>query len=366
MKDKMNYSILDYVKWRGDISLNLDEFNEVDALVLNMVHFLDFQNKTEKYSSYYLNELIDCYFLDKDYTKLNLGLIIPNEVISLAHEVSNAKRYQDIKTVDYINVIDFHLSEQFSAITFILPNKRIFISYRGTDDTLVGWGEDINMIAAFPIPAQLDASKYLNDCARKFPKHQIIIGGHSKGANLAIYASIYCLDKIKNRISNIYAFDGPGFNMNKIDLDRFNLIKNKILRIVPTCSIVGRMFELDVSPFITKSYEVGLRQHDPFTWYINKNKFYKKNHFTKESDQIKEELDELINSMSEDDKIQFADDINTYIYSLEQNHLLEFVNPKSLMSLFTNKHRMKHKNIHLLLKLYLIMKKHNAITFKSK
>ena len=362
----MNYSILEFVKWRGDICLNCVKFIEIDALVLNMVHFLDFHKEMEKQPTYDLSDFIDNHFLDKDFEKINLGLVIPNEVISLAQEVSKSHRYQDLKVVDYVNVIDYHLAEQFSAMTYVLPNKRIYISFRGTDVTLVGWGEDINMIASFPIPAQVDACEYLNKRAEEFPDYKIINGGHSKGANLAVYSSIYCNDVYKERIKMIYAFDGPGFDMDKIDHDRFSLIKDKVLRVVPTCSIVGRMFELDVEPYITKSHERGLNQHDPFSWYIEKNQFLKRSHFTKDSDNIKRQLDRLLKSLNEEEKMHFAEDINRYIYTLEQNHHLEFVHPKRLFSLFTNKHKMKHKNIHLLLKLYLIMSKNNAIKYKLK
>ena len=363
----MEFNIYQYVKWRGDLSFDVSPFNEVDALVLNMVSFLDYALELDRFPSNNvrsIEEFVNDHFLKRDIDKINLGLIIPKEVVKLTHEVSFSNRYKDILAGNYINVIDYSKAEQFSAMTFLLPNNELYVSFRGTDDTLVGWGEDINMIATFPIPAQRDACKYLNRISWMYPDHRIYIGGHSKGANLAIYAATYCRDDIDDRLIKVFAFDGPGFYQNKINHRKFNLIKDKIERIVPSSSIVGRIFDIDVEPIIIKSNTTGLDQHNPFSWQIKYDKFIKVNTFTDVSNKIKKEFVALVSKMSEEEKKHFAEDINKYIYALNQNHLIEFVNLKNVISLFTNKYRMKHKNIRYLLKLYLVLQKNKAIKAK--
>ena len=57
--------------------------------------------------------------------------------------------------------------EQFSALEIVLGKKESFISFGGTDDTLIGWKEDFNMCFLSPIPAQTDAKAYLEDVCRK-------------------------------------------------------------------------------------------------------------------------------------------------------------------------------------------------------
>jgi len=38
----------------------------------------------------------------------------------------------------------------------------------------------------------------------------MIIGGHSKGGNLALIAAMYCNFFIRRKIINVYSNDGPG------------------------------------------------------------------------------------------------------------------------------------------------------------
>ena len=99
---------------------------------------------------------------------------------------------------------------QFFAVTVLMPDNTIFLSYRGTDDTLVGWKEDFNMSFKSHIASQLDSVKYINDIAKKY-QNNIRIGGHSKGGNLAVYAAVFANEDIKPRITNVYNNDGPGF-----------------------------------------------------------------------------------------------------------------------------------------------------------
>ena len=58
------------------------------------------------------------------------------------------------------------------------------------------------------VRSQVEAANYLNNIAKKY-KNKIIVGGHSKGGNLAIYASVFCKDKYKKRIIKVYNNDGP-------------------------------------------------------------------------------------------------------------------------------------------------------------
>ena len=63
-------------------------------------------------------------------------------------------------------------------MTYIIKNgknEEVIISYRGTDDTLVGWKEDFNIVWQDQIPAQKDALVYIEDAA-KFFKNGFVIG----------------------------------------------------------------------------------------------------------------------------------------------------------------------------------------------
>lgn len=363
----MDNNMLDYVYWRGDLSLSLDKFNEVDALILNMVSFIEFHDEMPSYPSIdnkKIKKLIEEYFETKEEDKINLGLIVPKEILTLAKEVSHSRRFENILACNFVNVIDYSFAKQFSAMTFILPNKEIYVSFKGTDDTLIGWAEDVNLLINFPIPAQQDACDYLNRISELYPDYKIFVGGHSKGGNLSIYAATYCKDEVKDRILKIYTFDGPGFDYGKLDVNRFNMIKEKVIRIIPKEGIVGRFFDLDVEPKVVKSHSKGLNQHNPFFWIVEKNAFKRSSKFSSHSDKIDVQITELIAKISEEDKVDFANDLNKYMNSLNQNNLIEFASFKSVLSLFVNKHKMKAKNIRYLIKLYSILSRNKAVYIK--
>lgn len=360
-------NVFAYLKWRGDLSFSASEFNRIDALILNMVSFLDFAGEVDGFpcrTSQKLCKVIDHFLSVHDEKDLNLGLIIPKDIPSLSREVCRSKRFGKICVCHFVNVVDTSLSEQFSAVCYLLDSSRLFISFRGTDDTLVGWAEDVNLLSCFPIPAQADAKKYLERIAELYPGHQIYLGGHSKGGNLSVFAAVYAQSETKKRIQVIYSFDGPGFDWNKIDANLLGEVKDRIDHIMPNNAIVGRLFHLDVKPTIVKSDSKGLDQHNPFSWLIERDDFLTVVHFTHSSDAIKKEIDRMIDGMSEEDKKDFAEDMNRYLDSLKQNHLIEFLNLKNLISLIGNKYKMKNKNIRYLLKLLLIFRRNKAIYIK--
>lgn len=360
-------NVFAYLKWRGDLSFSSSEFNMIDGLILNMVSFLDFTGEVDDFpcrANQKLCKVVDHFLSVHDEKDLNLGLIIPKEISPLAKEVCRSKRFGKVKVCNFVNIVDTSLSEQFSAVCYLLDSNHLFVSFRGTDDTLVGWAEDVNLLAHFPVPAQADAKKYLDKIAELYPDYAIYLGGHSKGGNLSVYASVYAQSEVKKRIKAIYSFDGPGFDRNKIDAELFEEVRGKILHIMPNNAIVGRLFDLDVDPYIVKSDSKGLNQHNPFSWLIERDAFSSVAHFTHNSDTIKKEIDKMIVGMSSEDKADFAEDMNRYLDSLKQNNLIEFLNLKNLISLIGNKYKMKNKNIRYLLKLLLIFRRNKAIYIK--
>lgn len=195
-------NIFDYIKWR-DIEFERVEFNEIDNLILSRISYFPFDhiiNEKEKIT------LKQAYEKLKDRNKNEIFL--QKEDIDFFPMLANSKRFGNIILSNYINKIDIEKEKQFSAITITLPNKTMYIAYRGTDNTIIGWKEDFNMSFQDLIPSQIDAVKYLENVAKN-NKAKLIIGGHSKGGNLAVYAAIYCNKKIKDRILAVYNNDRP-------------------------------------------------------------------------------------------------------------------------------------------------------------
>ncbi len=70
---------------------------------------------------------------------------------------------------------------------------------------------------------------------------EFIMGGHSKGGNIAVYSAMECDSSIQSRIIKIYSHDGPGFKEDILKGGKYELIKDKIYKILPQSSIVGML-----------------------------------------------------------------------------------------------------------------------------
>ena len=283
MDTKKNKSDLcDYIDWRGDINFNVSPMNEVDALVFCQLSYMNFENLAPKSldSSIKLSELSKLFFASSDLEKrIDLGMLIDPKSNLLLKKAGESLRFKDVAVTGFVSEYDSEKEEQFSAITFIinegslLGKQEIFVAFRGTDDTLVGWKEDFNLAFMSEVPAQKDALAYLENAASKFKKAEISVGGHSKGGNLAIYASAYLNEKSKKNLLAVYNFDGPGFSQNSLDSNEFFSIKQKIHSVFPQFSVVGMLFHHYDSCKIVLSDERVIMQHNPFSWFIKGTNF---------------------------------------------------------------------------------------------
>lgn len=167
----------------------------------------------------------------------------------------------------YVNKYD-EKNMQFAAMKICIDENLNYIAFRGTDDTLTGWKEDFS-ISFEIVPSQKEASTYLDQVLDI--KKQNIVGGHSKGGHLAVYGAMMCNDTLKSCISKIYSNDGPGVCQELIDMRKYEMIKDKIIKIIPEFSVVGLLFEKLDNPQlkIVKSNNKGILQHDPLNWQVN-------------------------------------------------------------------------------------------------
>lgn len=274
-------NIVDYIKWRGDLSFDKSEFNEVDNLVLSQISYVNFEKivpGVESKKKITLKEACDKFFAMNDEEKILSEVSFINIAILVLKEASKSNRFGSLFLSDYINIIEEKEEKQFSAITYSSGEKNIYIAYRGTDNSLVGWKEDFNMTFMDNIPSQISSVKYLEKVVDKNTgilkkSINIMLGGHSKGGNLAIYSACNCKDKIKNRIIKIYNNDGPGFNSDIMKSENYLMIKDKIITFVPETSIIGMLLNHEENYTVVKSDGLGIMQHDAMAWHVNGNSF---------------------------------------------------------------------------------------------
>lgn len=355
-------NVFEYLKWRGDLSFDQDGFNEIDAGILADLTYVDFTDVIPSYPSKQkisIKEAGKKLFLVCPKEKRQMGLILPNEILDLIDTASSTNRFGALKASNYINIIDEKKQEQFSAITFITNNNSIIISFRGTDDTFIGWQENVNMLFKFPVPAQISSVEYLEKICSMYPNKKVYITGHSKGGNLAIYSSIYCKDSLKNRIEHVYNFDGPGFKKGVIDKKRLKLIRSKITTVLPEESIIGMLFELASKTIIVSSKVKGLFQHDLLSWEIEGPSFKTVKKIAKKSVEIDKRVSKMLYSLSDEEAMDLANNIYNFYSTIRIQKLLDI--KKQRIKALSGVKTINSKNRKLLLTLFIVLFRNGAL-----
>lgn len=358
----MSSGILDYITWRGDLSLKQHPLNEIDALIFSELSYIKMNGIVSGSFSrkgITLEQAAHDFFYAPDILeRSDTGLFINSSLIELLRVMGNAPRYKNMQLCGFAESLDTTHEKQFSAITILPGDETIFIAFRGTDDTIVGWKEDFNMAFITPVPSQKDALEYLTTAASKL-HGKIRVGGHSKGGNLAVYAATFCQPKIQRRILNIYNHDGPGFQTNITDTPEFNAIRNKIQTYVPQTSIIGMLLAHHNTYTIIKSEETGIMQHDPFSWQLNGPHFIIQDKLTDQSILIDKTIRTWLEKLDNKQREDFVDALYRVLTSSDAATLRELSekwtrNPamalRALLSLDENTRHIMWESLQLLFK----------------
>lgn len=227
-------NLFEYVK-KYNYTFEEKEFNEVDNLVFAVLAYVDYNNVlgSTKESLLEVANKFDKLHTKKDY-KYDMSAV--KDAIKVLNIAKNSKRYKDV--LMYNNVYIGNEEEQFSAITFDINNKVSYIAFEGTDKLVSGWFEDVAMSYKFPVPSQKSAIKYLNKYFT-FSNRKLIVGGHSKGGNLALVAAMYANIFVRNKIIKVYSNDGQGLKKSEIESKRYKDIYSRYNHIIPYNSLVG-------------------------------------------------------------------------------------------------------------------------------
>lgn len=304
-------NIMDYISWRGDLSFKAAPFCEVDNLVLSMLSFINFSDIVSSDPLGNPVRLSECL---KKYNELypsgeNFGRIIPQKIGELFRLAAQSKRFSDLYATYYKSETSREKTVQFAAVTFILPDNSLFVAFRGTDDSIVGWREDFNLSFTYPVPAQEMAAEYLKEASSVYSGN-IRIGGHSKGGNLAVYSAVFSPKVIRDRIIAVYSNDGPGFVREVIESDPFRELEGRISTIVPQSSVIGMIFEHKEKYQViesTISDSQGLLQHNPFSWSVIGPSFVHLESLSKQGKWHDEVMSEWLSQISTEERKKFTD-----------------------------------------------------------
>lgn len=294
-------NIFDYMQWRDLEITKQVEFNEIDNLILSRLSYFPLDGL------FIDNEKIQLNQIYKKYKERGIvGHILQKEDLKLFPILASSIRFGNILLSDYINKIDSKLEKQFSAITIYLPDETMYVAFRGTDNTIIGWKEDFNMSFSDVVAAQEEAVKYLEIIAEKNPYEKIRVGGHSKGGNLAVYAAAFCNKEVQDRIVAVYNNDGPGFHDKIVNSNHYKNILDRVCTYIPQTSIIGRLLDHKEKTVILKSTQTGIMQHDLYTWQVL-GKYFVRDELTNSSEFIDKTITNWLKEVDPTERKMFID-----------------------------------------------------------
>ena len=242
-----------------------------------------------------------------DHDVENVGLVDPQVTHDFYHAVAANPRFSDVEMSAYCEQFDGGAQTQFAAVTFRLPSGTLVVAFRGTDDSLVGWKEDFNMAFQYPVPAQVTAADYLARVAALWQNVPIVLTGHSKGGNLAVYAAMNAEDDVKDRIERIYSLDGPGFPEAVVNSFEYASVSDRIVKIVPDSSVVGMVLETPERCIVVKSDVEGIMQHFVFSWQMHGGEFDKVEDVASSSVTFNKALNKWLANLSKEQRERAVD-----------------------------------------------------------
>ena len=263
--------LLDYLQWRNDVPLSVSPFNEVDNVIFSYLSYIDFRDLKEDWNGFFdlrdlFRDFCEKYSLEEI---MNTGEFTERAPL-LLQEMMEGERFSATKVGYYAEDFDKDKVKQFAALVFLLPDGRNYISFRGTDKTITGWKEDFLMSCQSETAGAKESVAYFNKIAPVL-EGELILGGHSKGGNFAMYAAAFCEAEYKERIVQVYNNDGPGFREEVIQSPEFQEILPKISTIAPQSSIIGQLLSNPAKQHVIHSTAKGILQHDAMTWEAEKD-----------------------------------------------------------------------------------------------
>lgn len=265
--------LMDYLKWRNDVSLRAAPFNEIDNVLLSYLAYADFGELLQEEKRRVSIETCFKRFCKKhDLANVRESKLFIERAPLLLEDMVCGARFRGTKVVHFREVFDKEKVQQFAALVFLLPDGTKYVSFRGTDLSITGWKEDFLMSFTAETEGAKEAVSYLNEVAACV-EGDLILGGHSKGGNFAMFAAAFAEDAVKERIRKVYNNDGPGFREEIVRSAAYRELLPKITNIVPQTSIIGRLLSNEAAHTVVKSTAAGIFQHDVTTWEVTKDKF---------------------------------------------------------------------------------------------
>ncbi|WP_424142279.1 Mbeg1-like protein [Stomatobaculum longum] len=315
--------LMDYIEWRNDVSFRAAPFNEIDNVLLSYLAYADFGELLQEEKRRVSIETCLKRFCKKhDLASVRESKLFIERAPLLLEEMVRGARFRGTKVAHFREVFDKEKVQQFAALVFLLPDGTKYVSFRGTDLSITGWKEDFLMSFTAETEGAKEAVSYLNEVAACV-EGDLILGGHSKGGNFAMFAAAFCDDAVKERILKVYNNDGPGFREEIVRSAAYRELLPKITNIVPQTSIIGRLLSNEAAHTVVKSTAAGIFQHDVTTWEVTKDKFVRAEPDAF-SDFVEKSLGTWLETMDDEARKSLVETVFSMIEMTEAETFVEF------------------------------------------
>lgn len=320
-------NVMDYIKKYGDISFCDMPFGEADNVALCGMYYMPFDKVV---SDSFEDEPVDYKTASDEIFELRgrkhtpVGLVLLKNISEQMVLMSKYKRFQEMKVVAAVRVYEKAPAVQFEAATFLLPDGKIVVLFKGTDDTLTGWKEDFDILTKKGIPSNRLSIEYLEKAAKNFDGN-IIVCGHSKGGFIAQYAALYSSKEVRDRIEVVYNDDGPGFwDYSYLESETYAEMLPKYRHFVPQSSFIGMMLAHDNDYEIIKSNQIlGPLQHDLNSWQFSGKKLVRAEELTDMGKMNDGVLRDLVGGLDDESEKVLDTVLDKVLSGVNQNGLLD-------------------------------------------
>lgn len=297
----------DYITWRGDLPFAADPANDLDTLVMAALSYIDLPAETQVFAQCANSVPPD----DPDDH-------FRGECRRLLQQIAKSSRFGALTVRDAVSVLNDEI--QFAAMTVDLPDETHIIAFRGTDGSLTGWREDFAMSFESPVPAQAAAQKYLEHHLMQ-DAGDVIVTGHSKGGNLAVYAAAHTKADLQGRIRRVVSFDGAGVDDETAASDGYAAVASRIIAYVPQFAVVGLLMAAHPVHRVVMSDNNGIMQHDPFSWEVRGKDFCYAEDLDKGSVLVNQTVHQWLAQCTREQRRKFVDAIFDLLASTQRINL---------------------------------------------
>ena len=313
-------NMVDYLVWRGELSMEASPWNAVDGLLIATLSYLNLHGISDRHG-----------WTMREAKRLDLVIESRDSTFPLRRDAFNGMadsvRFGECRMHHFIAMTDETSNMQFSAMCVDLPDGTMAIGFRGTDNTLVGWREDFDMAYRTWVPGQEAAGYYLAQAAAATDR-PLRLAGHSKGGNLAVYAASVVHPEIQDRIESIWSYDGPGMNRQISAGKGYQRIRNKIHSYIPQSSIIGLLMDYYTPYTVVKSVASGLSQHDPMSWQVYGAKFEEMERIDRKAEIVCQTLHEWLQNSTPEQRGAFVDTVFRMADTTNATRMSDIMNEK--------------------------------------